>query len=993
MEVVGEIIHGHYGEYLTENYGDMFDAEVVKTLEHTSMGKNDNKNQILVFNKEGRHIWSGLSALSEESPSSPQYQHIIYVNNGLQQAYEMTELVRFPFLSGENCLRYLKEPQLFNKENRKNEIMDSYKGQKSIHVDIDEKMLAKLAVYCVSKIRENHHRYLYILVPEGLEYQQYCQSVIYQLLGVVPAGLRKGFRIATNPSERDEDYFGIIFRKDRNRPSCSEKCVYLEKKSEGQSLLVDYQPSHLKKMFEESAASFMQNGQNAFLERLYEREKEENGWPSDRFYIRYYEEGMLWTKPLTIDTLQEFNKKLQEKGRDKKNIEKIIRERLNGFTEIEQSLMEDQRLNEAKNSKEILQIFDDYKELIGFLREEKKSNFSNEIIRNIVNKINTEAERYDSFKEVKEKYIEYLGQKELFDSIASTKAEEYCEEQVAKIIGSIKQEDANDIYENTVNNFSELNEKFRSKLYKAIHEKMSNDELEKPLVYWYYSKQQNENKEKADQYVDYLQKRDLKEIKEASTLETVKTVCNMFIETFQEHKSSYIHAISEELLKCYKKKEKEEEVDEHFLQEVDEIINFLKEYSEDGKEQSRLEEWYKEYLCEYLLSKIEKDIQTAYITRLFLVLEKDEIKQKEQKLVRVYQVIDAHLKEKKAEGKKDDSFEAFKSWVEPLEKALSKYIATKNNEVRGMRDKLIDELDDYRLEYLLYYTNTEFNAKTIKFLCQYVESIHHERLKARFYDKSDEIVLSRFISLKYGWGEMETIYKAITEYRVPSENLKIWYTDNHMSEEECNKQFDIIIKNMKTFDEYFYYCRNERLLLNSIEDSGKKMRTSLKSVIKGKASTFSAFINGIVFVEEVSLQQICIEKTDNILDYYKEDFRYFYKENKLGVQLGRDRELTEIFCEVIYYLDFVKLCGFQNIRFVNMKGDIKGEFDEETVKKSFIRLIKDWRGINKEEHERKKNEEEKACMDMIMESCDLVRRKGKLQYKSGLLRNKKRNAQ
>ena len=988
MENLGEVIHGHYGEYITQSYGGMSESEITKVLEHTSIGYNDNKNQIVVFNKEGRYIWGGLSAFSEMSPSSPQYQHIVYVNNRLQQAYEIMELINFPFLNAENCLLYLENPQSFNMENRKNEIVDNYEVEKSIQVKIDKKVLAKLAAYCVSKIRENHRRYLYILVPEGVEYQNYCQNVIEQLLGVVPAGLRKGFRIATNPSERDEDYFGVIFRSVKNLPSCIEKCVNLEEELGNQTLLVDYLPLHFEELLEASADSFMQDAKNSYLEKLYEREKEENGWPSDRFYIRYYEERMLWTKPLNTDTLQEFNKKLEEKGRDKNNIEEIVLERLNGFTEIEQSLKEDQRLNEAKHSKEMLLVFSDYKQLIDLLRKEKKGEFSKDFIFDIAGKINTANEGYNSFKEVKDEWEGYLGEKQLFDTLASTMGSEYCAQQVEKIIKGFK-EDANSLYEETVNNFPELKEEFTKKLYTSIHEKMASDELEEPLVYWYYSKQQNLNQKESDQYAEYLQKKHLDEVRKMPTLEIVKETCAMFINAFETRKVSYIQALSEELLKCYARNERADETKELFLQEVNEIIGILKEYSEEGIKKSGLEKWYKEYLCEYLLSQIEKDIQTDYINRLFLILENDEVEYKEKKLVKVYEVIDAHLKEKKGEDKKDDSFEAFKSWLEPFEKALSKHIATKKVEIGQMRDQLIDQLDDYSLDCLLYYMNTEFNTETIKFLCQYVESVHHERLKAQFYDKGSEMILSHFASLKYGCEEMKAIYNDLTKYGEPSEELKIWYLDNWMSEEECNEQFKYMMSNMKTFDEYFYYCMNEKLLLNNIENSWDKMRARLKNMIKGRGSTFSAFISAIKFAEESSSQQTCIEKVDTRYDNYKEDFSFFYEENKIGVLLGRDRELTEIFSEAMSCLEFVKLCGFQNIRFMNMRGDIKGEFNEETVRESFIRLIKEQRGIKKGEHERKKSKEEKACMDMIMECCDLVKRKGKLQHKTRILWNKK----
>lgn len=217
MNRYGEIIHGHYGEYLTSRYGDAPDyMEQDYFLRNIAVGDNDECNQILILGTFGdvNYIWSTYCAKQKDSGVSMGYQHVVYCRSNLSALHDVSKIINFPFVDEERCRYHLHHPEQF-------EISGSISmkygiNKKTIH--IDRSLLSKLANYCIYQKRIRAKKYLYILVPrEETDYQGYCRSVIELLLSVIPDGLRSNLCIATNTSVECEKYYDILFMRERNQ--------------------------------------------------------------------------------------------------------------------------------------------------------------------------------------------------------------------------------------------------------------------------------------------------------------------------------------------------------------------------------------------------------------------------------------------------------------------------------------------------------------------------------------------------------------------------------------------------------------------------------------------------------------------------------------------------------------------------------------------------------------------------------------------------------
>ena len=237
MGIFGEAIHGHIGYYKTDIYGAAIsEGQLVSAqglspqdvnnviLSIASVGPNDSENQILMFDPEGRGVsWSLRIAAQTDSKVSAGYSHIAYWQSGLSAFRDLDTMIYFPFITDLDAFRYLLQNEEQFNPSRWAGCVQNAQNKKSYQMQLlggnfvlPANLLKKVVCYILSKLDTKARKYLYILVPQGAPYQAYCEAVIWQILSVIPIGLRKGISFATNPQQKDEDNFGIIFQQEAN---------------------------------------------------------------------------------------------------------------------------------------------------------------------------------------------------------------------------------------------------------------------------------------------------------------------------------------------------------------------------------------------------------------------------------------------------------------------------------------------------------------------------------------------------------------------------------------------------------------------------------------------------------------------------------------------------------------------------------------------------------------------------------------------------------
>ena len=311
MGIFGEAIHGHIGYYKTSVYGaayvsDAADRKCVLRaaqginernvnnviLNSASVGPNDSENQIIMLDPDNRGIlWSLRTAAQTDSQVSAGYSHIAYWQSTLSAFRDIELMIYFPFMDGNECKELLKDDSLFNPSRwsycedgacrEKKESLQAL-GQ---DIYIPSKFLKKIVCYILGKQSTKSRKFLYILVPQGVPYQAYCKVVIEKILSVIPVGMRKGISFATNPAQKDEENFGIIFQQELNsvRHGCDISFhfqgdynflndYYLEKSIEKLVNLMVDNPEMVEKCYEEMEY------------RIYQDTLPENYGPYESYY-------------------------------------------------------------------------------------------------------------------------------------------------------------------------------------------------------------------------------------------------------------------------------------------------------------------------------------------------------------------------------------------------------------------------------------------------------------------------------------------------------------------------------------------------------------------------------------------------------------------------------------------------------------------------------------------------------------------------------------
>ena len=275
MGIFGEAIHGHIGYYKTDIYGaaisagQLVQAQGLSTqdvnnviLSSAGVGQNDSENQIIMFDPEGRGVsWTLRIAAQTDSKVSAGYSHVAYWQSTLSAFRDIDAMVYFPFITdGDVFKQLLQHEEMFN-PSRWSGCMQNVQKKKAYQMQLlgggfslPRNLLKKTVCYILSKLATRARKYLYILVPQGAPYQAYCEAVIWQILSVIPIGLRRGLTVSTNPSQKSEDSFGIIFQQEAN--PARHGCDLSFHRNGNYEFLNDY---YLNKNLENLVSLFVEN--------------------------------------------------------------------------------------------------------------------------------------------------------------------------------------------------------------------------------------------------------------------------------------------------------------------------------------------------------------------------------------------------------------------------------------------------------------------------------------------------------------------------------------------------------------------------------------------------------------------------------------------------------------------------------------------------------------------------------------------------------------
>lgn len=237
MGIFGEAIHGHIGFFKTEVYGaairggqlvraqGLTEQDIINViLSSAGIGPNDSENHIIMLEPEGRGVsWSLRVAPQGDSKVSDGCSHLAYWQSELSVFRDLDALIYFPFITdGAEFTYLLQKGEQFNLSRwpscmQNVSIKKAYQRQLlGAQIPFSQSLLKKVVCYILGKLDTNARKYLYILVPQGVPYQAYCEEIIFRILSAIPIGLRKGITIATNPDQKNEDSFGIIFQHEAN---------------------------------------------------------------------------------------------------------------------------------------------------------------------------------------------------------------------------------------------------------------------------------------------------------------------------------------------------------------------------------------------------------------------------------------------------------------------------------------------------------------------------------------------------------------------------------------------------------------------------------------------------------------------------------------------------------------------------------------------------------------------------------------------------------
>lgn len=949
MGQYGEVIHGHYGQYVTRQYGEATESEVRKFfLQHTERGSQSSCSYMIFLGLQGfPYIWSTFAAEKEVNNTIADYQHVVYQDGSLQNIHDITGLLSFPFMSAEEINNCFGSPDIFCAEMREKEIEKH--GERALQpVEIPGETLVDLACYCVYKTEINSKQFLRILVPKAeADYDGYCLSVIREILNAVPVGLRKYMSFATNTTASNEKFFGVLFQRDTG-----EQCPYSVRLDRGfpEELI---QETYLQDEIKGLIAACVDDP--SVVEECYAKELETEKEKLDihEFYSGLYVLHILNNTDLNAALLKKINEMLI-KGQQGYDIENIIQNRLTDMEMVEEALEQDGEFKAAQDIRSILQVFGCYSVLLGHLKA-KNMHFSDGFCDRVMQKIpigeDEEAvqKQYQELDKYEDKLAQYIDRECVDTRIQSLEVLKNVHVK-KRLMDEILNKPERENVEKAFAEAGEIRDDFKA---------VFGTDLCKKILYLYRAGQLDDNVicslyfviephlSMPDEYTQicvgiYVKKCKCSIWEEPQKINSKGAIleqeCKNFNEKFPEYLSFFIEQVSEEFVRAYSENE------EVSHQEIRETIEILKKYSPDKKERMDLIDLY----YKRLQAEIEKDPKPVDIEESFQFIRKYRPKERTAFIKNVC----------KGVKKKFDEIEKEEFGKEQYE-GLCRYISSLNQVVQeNAPDNLIkyyypektaldNSFDSCLRKHLKEYLRKAFGIRALEMIFQYVYQLMDQH---SFYEEADEIILHYFGTAGLSIDEIKEIYAVRNQNFPVSYDLEDWYT-YWIKEGNLDKDYRRMLEEVDTYAQYFYYCRNKKGLLTTIPEGKKRLLNSFINKLGSTEILFSSFLSGIISAEGKHPLYILWGEDKEEKDFYTREFYSFYKDWKIGIRLKENMDLFDIDTQLLIYEWFLVRCGLEGVYFYGTNGEYIGIFKIKAVKNALreIRKISDGHLIDNEE--------------------------------------------
>ena len=988
MGQYGEVIHGHYGQYVTRQYGEATESEVREFfLKHTERGSQSSCSQMIFLGLLGfPYIWSTFAAEKEVNNTIADYQHVVYQDGSLQNIHDITGLLSFPFMNAEEINNCLGSPDIFCAEIREKEIEKH--GERALQtLEIPRETLVHLACYCVYKTEINSRQFLRILVPKAeADYDGYCLSVIREILNVVPVGLRKRMSFATNTTASNEKFFGVLFQRDTGEEG--EKCPYSVRLDRGfpETLIQEtYLPDEIKDLI----AACVDDP--SVIEECYAKELETEKEKLDKyeFYCGLYVLHILNYTDLDAALLKKINEMLIKRQKEY-DIENVIENRITDMEMVEGALEQDGDFKAAQDILSILQVFGCYGVLLEHLKA-KNMHFSDDFSNRVMQKIPIGEDEKAVQKQCQELYkyknklAQYIGGECVDTRIQNLEALKNAHVK-KRLTNEVLNNPESENVEKVFAEAGEIGDDFKAGFAMGLYEKilqlhkagrMDNDVI--CSLYFLIGRHMS----MPDEYTEicvriYVNKCKCLIWEKPTNINSKGAIleqeCKNFKEKFPEHLRFFIEQVSEEFMRAYSGKEAVPH------QDIREIIEILKKYSPDKKEQENLIDLY----YERLRAEIEEDPKPEDIEELFQFIRNNRSKEKITFTQNVCKRVKKKFDEIEKKEFRKEQYEALCRYISSLNRVVQDNVPS-NYYYYAEKTALAKSFDSCLRKHLKEYLIKAFGIRAVETVSQYVHQLVDPH---SFYKEEDEIILHYFRSAGLSIDEIKAIYTVRNQdyFRV-SYDLEDWYRYS-IKEGNLDKDYRRILEEVNTYAWYFYYCKNKKGLLTTIPEGKKRLLYSFINKLDFSEITFSSFLSGIISVEGRHPLYILWGKDEEEKNFYTGEFYSFYKEWKIGIRLKENMDLYDMDSQLLVYELFLDRCGLGGVHFCETNGEYIGTFEIEAVKKALrkIRKVRDqFFIVNEEEY---LDENDQKCIEMLKPYFCPEKKKNKSQKGLAGLKNK-----
>lgn len=950
MERFGEVIHGHSGQYNTLQYGDISEITIDKyILNHTEAGEQDSCNQMLFIGTPElpSYVWSTFAAKSDSGKSIAGYQHAVYQDCSLENIHDITEIVNFPFLNAEDCAEYLKGNKEFCSETRRDEIENFISIESLPEIEIDGDLLARLAGYCVSKTDTKAKGFLRILVPEDEKnYQGYCRSAVIRLLNVIPVGLRKNISIATNPSRANEQFFGILFQRDRGgKVPCS---VRLDGSFDDDFLSENnYLDDNINKLIGLCAEN-PEVVEDCFsnMERMEEeRSQLTKGCYSD-FYEYYFQSGA----DINMEFLRQMSAGLQQ-GRQ--SITNVIRNRISGMDLFEE-VFRQEVLQEHRDIPFVLEALHSCRELIKYFQREG-SSFTADFAESVLDLESVEEaeieENYRNLKEYKEELAQYFDRQyieELIWKFDKKKKDCLQKRLVEEILNNPKKETVEKVFYEAERDGAEFVSQFGQELCVRVREAAKGEALKLQDAYALYLPIRSHVSEMDEKYTElfcsFFVKGFCQKTENNFSAEILKSGCEEIRQTIPGGQDNFVKILFQTLQNKIKR--------EFYLPDkIKEMLDILESYALSKELKKKIDECRQDVCVEDLKKKISENPQVDDINMLLSLAERYGFKKEEEIVKDIYMTLGLKLADWRKYENGQGEFEAFCDSMLKIRSILKEWAIDRDLELYKEAESFNNDFRKCFVEYLSVYLSNAFSLETLTLALDYADKVVGCR------DLCGEICR---IVIKQLEGEpdledkeAEQIFELFNRYGIWSEDLDKWndYWQKRISNVST---YNGIIQKTRSFAQYFFYCRARKDVLDTIPRAKEKLLDNLIGKIKPSKRGFDSFLSGMFSAERedpFTLMSGGNPAYEEKLVLYIDTFYNLYERKNIGIRLDRRKGVFEIYTQVYLYRKFLELCTRDKIYFWNRKGKELGDINKDIIDDIFdyIKKVKDGGEQNEEE--------------------------------------------